>query len=104
MKYEPTYQEVEVECPKLREISPPWGSSPIKPKPRSTAVGRAEDYSLLYAAEGVVRDKRDDDIIYLRNCLKELRDQVRELKDIIGYKGIIFESCEEMYSEDWRET
>ena len=78
--------------------------TPIKIRPKSTAIGRAEDYSLLCAVEGAVRDKRDEDIIYLRNCIKELRDRVKELNDIVEYKGIIFESCEEIYAEEWRET
>ena len=35
---------------------------------------------------------------------ESLERQVRKLEKIITEKEIVFESCDEMYAEDWRET
>ena len=45
------------------------------------------------------------EIIYLKDMVKMLHYEVRELKKIVKEKSIVLEdSCEEMYAEDWRET
>ena len=80
-----TYRFVPVDLPTL------------KSEPRFTAVGMEEEVTTVIS-RGIL------DSISFERAFIDLARRVSELEDIVRDNALYFESCEELYAENWRET
>ena len=78
-----TYEFVEFEPPTLKR--------------RFTAVGMTDDYSTAVSRATL-------DSISFERAFKDLVRRVSELEQMVQDNALYFESCEELYAEEWRET
>lgn len=62
-------------------------------------------HNLNFAVESSVNNSLSDDILYLKNEVRTVAYQLRDLVKYVEQKSIVFdESCDERYAENWRET
>lgn len=89
-------------------ISQNENSTECNPFYVSKADLEALDYiqhNLNFAVESSVNNSLSDDILYLKDMVRMLSHELRELRKEVERKGIVFdESCDERYAENWRET
>ena len=69
----------------------------LKANPRFTAVGMEEEVSAVISRETLNR-------MDFERAFSDLARRVSALEYRVDCNTLYFESCEEIYAEDWRET